>query len=66
MEDLNGFNDLIESNAYFMFAFWRATLCNSLLPKISHKAMVQLEILIDRDEYFTFNIDFVTGPNRAI
>jgi hypothetical protein len=34
--------------------------------KLSHKAMVQLEILIDRDDYFTSNIDLGIGPNQAI
>jgi hypothetical protein len=33
VEDLNGSNDLIESNAYFMLASWRAILCSFLLPK---------------------------------
>jgi hypothetical protein len=33
MEDINGSSDLVESNACFMLASWRATLGSSLLPK---------------------------------
>jgi hypothetical protein len=56
VKDLNGFSDLVESNACFMLASWRATLCNSSLPKnLSHEPMVQLEISINKNDYFTSN-----------
>jgi hypothetical protein len=33
VDDLNGSSDLVESNACFRLASWRATLCSYLLPK---------------------------------
>jgi len=64
VEDLNGSSD--ESSACFMLASWKATLCNSVLPKNLSKVVIQLEILIDIDYYFTSNIDLGIGPNQAI
>ncbi len=65
MKDLNGFSDMVESNACFMLASWRATLCNSSLPKnLSHKPIVQLEILINKNDYFTSNKQTLNNSNE--
>ncbi len=64
MEDLNGSSDMVESSACFMLASWRVTCAILCYQKISHKPMIQLEVLINRNDYFTSNKQTLNNSNE--
>jgi hypothetical protein len=64
VKDLNGSSDMVESNACLCLHLGGQLCALLCYQNISHKPMVQLEVLINRNDYFTSNKQTLNNSNE--